>query len=458
MKRNATVREALNFSDVSLVPAETAVKPQEVATKTMLTRGIELGIPLLSAGIDNVTEAAMGIALAEMGGLGIIHDNMPLGKQVEEVRKVKRAQGDIVANPITISPDSSVAEAVDLMTTYKISGIPVVEQPSQKVVGMVSGRDVRFFEDMGKPVSEIMTQKVVSVNNRIPNEHAMQLLHEHRIEKLVMVDEQGRCIGLITAKDIQNLSRFPSAARDKLGRLRAGAAVTLGKDAFDRCAAMVDAGLDVIFIDVAHAHTKEAAQTVSRIRQQRSSEVQIVAGNVATADAARMLIDAGADGIKVGFGLGRGAAGRLGISVPQFTSVLAVADHCAMQDIPVTVDGGIADVAALVKALAAGAGSVVIGDLFAGTDEAPGDVLYDAGSAYKVVNPEARAQRRPQASSIVHDPYRLQDNSFDKSVSYRGPMSNVALQLVDGLRAAMSYLGANDIRTLQANAEFVRVK
>lgn len=458
MKRNATLRDALNFSDVMLVPAESAVKPQDVATKTQLTRGIELGIPLLSAGIDNVTEAPMAIALAELGGLGIIHDNIPLGKQVEEVRKVKRAQGDIVSNPITISPESSVAEALDLMTTYKVSGLPVIEQPSQKVVGIVTGRDVRFYEDYTKPVTEIMSKKVISVNSRIENTHAMQLLHEHRIEKLVIVDAEGRCTGLITSRDIQNLSRYPNAARDAQGRLRVGAAVTLGKDAFDRTAAMVDAGLDVVFIDVAHAHTKEAAQTVSRIRQQRSSEVQIVAGNVATADAARMLIDAGADGIKVGFGTGRGAAQRLGIAVPQFSSVLSVADHCAMQDIPVIVDGGIADVASLVKALAAGAGSVIIGDLFAGTDEAPGDILYDAGSAYKVVNPEARAQRRPQASSIVHDPYRLQDDNFDKSVPYRGPMSNVALQLVEGLRAAMAYLGADNLRALQSNAEFVRVK
>lgn len=457
MKRNATVRDALNFSDVMLVPAETAVKPEEVSTKTRLTRSIELGIPLLSAGIDNVTEGAMAIALAQLGGLGIIHDNMPLGMQVEEVRKVKRAEGDIVANPITISPDSSVAEALDLMTTYKISGLPVIEQPSQKVVGIVSKRDVRFFEDYAKPVAGIMTPDVVSVNGRIEKAHAMQLMHEHRIEQLVILDAEGRCTGLITAKDFEKLSRYPDAARDALGRLRAGAAVTLGKDAVDRTAAMVDAGLDVVFIDVAHAHTKEAAQTVSRIRQQRSSEVQIVAGNVATADAARMLIDAGADGIKIGFGSARGA-GRLGVSVPQFTSVLAVADHCAMQEIPVTLDAGTADVATLVKALAAGAGSIVIGDILAGTDEAPGDVLYDEGSAYKVVNPEARGQRRAKTSSIVHDPYRIQDDNFDKSVGYRGPMGNVALQLVGGLKAAMAYLGAQTLDQLHNNAEFLRVR
>jgi len=458
MKRNATVRDALQFSDVLLVPAESNVKPQDVSLKTRLTKGIEINIPLIAAGLDSVTESTMAIAIAQLGGIGVIHDNMPLGKQVEEVRRVKRAEGNTVMNPITVSPDSSVAEALDLMTTYKISGLPVVEQPSQKVVGIITGRDLRFFEDYAKPVSELMSKNVVTVKGNIEKAHAMQLMHERRIEKLVIVDDQGRCTGLITAKDIQKLSRYKDAARDAHGRLRVGAAVSLGKDAFDRCAAMTDAGLDVVFVDVAHAHNKEAANTVSRIRQQRSAEVQIVAGNVATPDAARSLIDAGADAIKVGFCGMKGGASRLGFGVPQFTSVMAIAEQCEMTGVPVILDGGIADAATLVKALAVGAESAVVSNLFAGTDEAPGDVLFHEGHAYKIVNPAAKTQHRPAFSTIVHDPYKVDADGIDTSVRYRGGIEHVVKHLVDDLKAGMAYAGAKDVKSLQELAEFVRAR
>ncbi|MCC7037047.1 MAG: IMP dehydrogenase [Alphaproteobacteria bacterium] len=460
MKRNTTVKEQLNFDDVLLLPGETNVKPADVSLKTRLTKSIDLNIPLVAAGADNVTESAMAITLAQLGGIGIIHDNMPLGKQVEEVRRVKRAEGDIVQNPITISPDSSVAEALDLMTTYKISGLPVIEQPSQKVVGIITNRDLRFFEDYAKPVSELMTKDVVTVKGKPEKAYIKQLLHERRIEKVVVVDEQGRCTGLITVKDIEKLSRFPNAARDIHGRLRVGAAVSIGKDAIDRAAAMTDAGLDVVFIDVAHAHTKDVAQTVSRIRQQRSSEVQIVAGNVATANAARSLIDAGADAIKVGLGSSSGAIirGMLGIGVPQFSAVLAVVEQCEMQDIPVLVDGGINDAGSLVKALAAGAETAVMSQLFAGTDEAPGEVVFEAGHVYKVVNPQAKAQHRPSHTTQVVDPYRIDKDPVDTSVPYRGSVTHMVNQLVTGLRTAMAYTGSKDLRDLRELAEFVRAK
>lgn len=302
MKRNSVIREALNFDDVLLVPAESHIKPDDVMTRTRLTRDIELNIPVIAAGLDYVTESKMAITIAQLGGIGVIHDNMPLGKQVEEVRRVKRSEGNMVLSPITISPESSVAEALDLMTTYRISGLPVIEQPSQKVIGIITHRDIRFFEDYAKPVTELMTTKVITVPEGITQADAKKILHENRIEKLVVVDAQGRCTGLVTVKDIEKLSRYPQAARDSLGRLRVGAAVSAGKDAVDRASAMTDAGLDVVFVDVAHGHTRDAVGTVSLIRQQRSSAVQVVAGNVVTADGARSLIDAGADAIKVGIG------------------------------------------------------------------------------------------------------------------------------------------------------------
>ncbi len=460
MKRNAAIREALNFDDVLLLPGETAVKPGDVVTRTRLTRSIEINIPLVSAGSDNVTESAMAIALAQMGGLGIIHDNMPLGKQVEEVRRVKRAEGDMVQNPITVAPDSSVAEALDLMTTYKVSGLPVIEQPSQKVVGIITHRDLRFFEDFAKPVSELMSKEVISVRGKVEKAMARQLLHQHRIEKLVVVDEQGRCTGLITVKDIEKMSRYPNAARDGQGRLRVGAAVTLGKDALDRAAAMTDAGLDVVFVDVAHGHTKEAVGTVSIIRQQRSNDVQVVAGNVATADAARSLIDAGADAIKVGVGSLPGAASRsfAGVGVPQLSAILNVFEQCDMSGVPVIVDGGVTSAASFAKAIGAGAEAVIIDSLFAGTDEAPGEIIYQDGQAYKVVNPAAKAQHRPLTTTQVRDPFKLDEDPIDTSVHYRGSVVHMVNQLVSGLKTGMAYTGARTIKEMRDKAEFVKTK
>lgn len=434
MKRNTEIKSALGFDDVLLVPSETNVKPRDVSLKTRLTRDISLNIPLVSAGLPNVTESAMAIAMAQLGGIGIIHDNMPAGKQVEEVRRVKRAGSELVSNPITISPDASTAEAADLMATYKISGIPVVDQASKKVAGIITGRDLRFFEDYAKPVSELMTRQVVTVKPGIDRKEAQRLMHEHRIEKLVVVDEQGKLAGLMTVKDIEKLSRYPNAARDAKGFLRVGAAIGLGKDAFDRAQAMTDAGLDVVVVDVAHAHSRDVLGTISKIRQQRSSEVQIIAGNVVTAQAARSVIDAGADAVKVGIGQTSCAATRkIGVGMPQLAAVLDVVEQCSMQSVPVLVDGAVCGPASLAKALAAGAESVVIGHLFFGTDETPA----------------------PHAVAAAFDPYQLDEA---QEVVRRGSVAYEIERLCNGLKAAMAYTGSKDIAALGKDSTFVRAQ
>lgn len=434
MKRNTSIREALDFDDVLLAPAESSLKPSDILTRTLLTKSIPLNIPLISAGLPHVTESAMAIAMARLGGIGIIHDGIPMGKQVEEVRKVKRAQSDMIQNPITIAPNASVAEAFDLMTTYKISGLPVIEQPSQKVVGIITGRDVRFFEDYAKPVSELMSKNVITVKGKISQETAKQLMHQHRIEKLVVVDDQGRCIGLITVKDIETISHFPGAVRDGSGRLRIAGRVSISKDAFDRAAAMTDAGLDAVFVDVPHGHSREVLGLVSRIRQQRSSEVQIIAGKVATGDAARSLIDAGADAVIVGVGAEKGSDLRktAGVGVPQITAILDVVDQCDLHGIPVIVDGGIHDATTLAKALGAGAHAVIIDDLFAGADEAPGTIFSKENHVYKLAGPE------------------------EHTALYQGPVIHMANHLLAGLKVAMAYTGSKDIAAFHENSELIK--
>lgn len=454
MKRNTTIREVLDFDDVLLSPAESAVKPADVSTKTMLTRTISLGIPLISAGWENVTESAMAIAMARLGGIGVIHDNMPMGKQVEEVRKVKRAESEMIASPITIAPDSNVAEAFDLMTSYRISGLPVIDQQTKKVVGIITRRDIRFLEDYNKQVHELMTKNVITAKTGVNLDAAKKLLHQHRIEKLVVVDDQEHCIGLITVRDIEQRERYLNAARDASGRLRVGARVGAGKDAFDRAAAMTDAGLDVVFVDSAHGHTRDLIGTVSRIRQQRSNDVQIVAGNVATADAARSLIDAGADAIKVGIGATENSATReiTGIGIPQLTAILDVTDECGMQNVPVIVDGGIHNTAQLAKAIAAGASCVMFGRLFAGTDEAPGEIISHGDQICKIVRPTPGT-----AGKLSVDPYRVGDGGFD-AVPCRGSVAYIAAHLVDTLKIAMAYSGSKDIAAMHETAELVKVK
>ncbi len=459
MKENAEINATYGFDDVLLVPNESNVKPAAVSTRTRLTRTVELNIPLISAGHDNVTESAMAIAMAHLGGLGVIHHNMPPGKQVEEVRRVKRAEASMVLNPITISPEASVAEAVDLMTNYRVSGLPVAESGTQRVVGIITGRDIRFFEDYAKPVSELMSKDVITAQTGIQFDAAKKLMHQHRIEKIVVVDAQGRCAGLVTVKDIDKLARFPDATRDKHGRLRVGACVRSGKDAIDRAAAMTDAGLDVLFIDVAHAHSRDVLGTISHIRQQRTSEVQIVAGNVATPEAARSVVDAGADAVMVGVGGGDRSASRrmAGVGVPQLSAIVKVAEQCVLMGVPVVASGGVDSPSSFAKAVGAGAEAVIIDSLFEGTEEAPGEVVCYEGGVYKVVNAAAKPQHRPSAaSSAALDPHALDEDAVDTSVPYRGPVAHTVKHLVAGLKAAMAYTGAADVPAMIENAEFVR--
>jgi IMP dehydrogenase len=412
MKRDTPIRDTFGFDDVLLPPGERAA---EVSLRTRLTKTVSLNIPLLSA--PRVTESAMAVAMAHFGGLGVIHADMPLGRQVEEVRKVKRAESDVVQNPVTIAPEASAAEALDLMTTYSFSGLPVVEQGSQKVCGIVTRRDLRFFEDWAKPVSELMTREVVTAKSGVDKETIKRLLHQHRVEKIVLVDDQGRCTGLVTVKDIEKFAQWPGAARDKHGRLLAGAAVSV-RDGFERAMAMADAGLDVVFVDVPHAHSRDVMALVSRIRQQRTTEIQIVAGNVATAAAARSLIDAGADALKVG------ADCKM-----KFSALLDVAGECAMADIPVILDGA-RDAGMIVKALGAGAESVALSCLLAGCDEAVGEISFHENRPCK-----------PGADS-----------------PYRGAAAHTLNHLIEGVKTGMAQAGGRDAKSLAALSQFVKVK
>lgn len=453
MKRNSTIRHALAFDDVLIVPSETALKPADVQTHTQLTRNIALHLPLVAAPCAHVTESAMAIAIAELGGIGVIHRHMPLGKQVEEVRRVKRRQAHVVSTPITISPDASLAEAMDLMATYHVSALPVIEQPSRAVVGIITRRDINFVEDAGQPVSTLMSREVVTAKPGVSPDVARQIMHKHRIEKLVVVDEHGRCAGLLTLKDMDRIAGAPKATVDAQGRLRVAAAVGTGKEALDRTIAMADAGLDVVFVDVAHAHTREAAATISQIRQQRATDIQVIAGNVATAEAARSLIDAGADAIKVGIGGEAHAPTRRlsGVGVPQLQAVLDVVEACDMQDIPVLVDGGLITAERCAKALAAGGRALVLDTLFAGAEEAPGHVVYHDGRLYRTLTPKA-----PVIAGLA-DALRLEDGDIDTSSPYTGPVAHMVAGLMTGIVTAMAYAGARDIAQFRSNAEFVRV-
>ena len=448
MKRNATIRHALNFDDVLILPGEGAVKPADVSLRTQLTRDIALNIPFISSPAPHVTESAMAIALGELGGLGVIHRHMPMGKQVEEVRRVKRYRARVVAQPLTITPDASLAEAMDLMATYKVSGLPVIEQPSRRVVGIITRRDIAFVEDPGQPVSTLMTTELVTAKEGISPDDARRLMHQHRIEKLILTDAEDRVAGLLTVKDIERNAAGSRATLDAQGRLRVGAAVGIGKDAVDRAVAMADAGVDIIFVDMAHAHSRDVAGTVSQIRQQRTSEVQVVAGNVATADAARSLIDAGADAIKVG--IYNSAARNVGVGMPQLQAVLDVAEECGMQGIPVLVEGGLNTAARCAKALAAGAQGLIVNSLFAGAEEAPGAVSYHDGRLYRSVQ-----QQAPRPAGLFVDPLAPSLGDPDLSAPYTGPVAHMVAGLSSGITTAMAYAGARDLLHFRDNAEFV---
>jgi IMP dehydrogenase len=470
MKNGLPIRDALTFDDVLLVPGASSVLPAQADTGTRFSRTIELGIPLVSAAMDTVTESAIAIALAQAGGMGVIHRNLSIERQAEEVRRVKRFESGIVINPITIAPGATLAEALKLMSDFGISGIPVVEPSADggrngKLVGILTHRDVRFASDPDQPVSELMTHRnLVTVQETVDKEEAKRLLHQHRIEKLLVVDDHFRCTGLITVKDIEKAELHPNASKDDKGRLRTAGAVGTGDPAIERARALIDAEADVVVVDTAHGHSEGVLKTVAAVRR-LSNAVQIVAGNIATGDGAKALIDAGADGVKVGIGPGSICTTRIvaGVGVPQLTAIMDVAEVCRAAGVPVTADGGIKYSGDLAKAIAAGADCAMAGSLFAGTDEAPGEVILYQGRSYKSyrgmgsLGAMARGSADRYFQAEVRDSLKLVPEGVEGRVPYRGPVGQVIHQLVGGLKAAMGYTGNRTIAELQKNAEFVRI-
>jgi IMP dehydrogenase len=458
------IRDAFTFDDVLLVPQASSVLPTAANTETRFTRTIKLNIPLVSAAMDTVTESKLAIALAQAGGMGVIHRNLSVERQAEEVRRVKRFESGIVINPITIGPDAKLAQALSLMADFGISGIPVVEA-NGKLVGILTNRDVRFASDPNQPVSELMTHEgLVTVHETVDKEEAKRLLHQHRIEKLLVVDNAFRCTGLITVKDIEKAELHPGASKDEKGRLRAAGAVGTGAPAIERAAALIDAEADVVVVDTAHGHSEGVLKTVDAVRR-LSNAVQIVAGNIATGDGAKALIDAGADAVKVGIGPGSICTTRIvaGVGVPQLTAIMDVAEAVRDSGVPVIADGGIKYSGDLAKAIAAGADIAMLGSLLAGTDEAPGEVILYQGRSYKSyrgmgsLGAMARGSADRYFQAEVRDTLKLVPEGVEGRVPYRGPVGPVLHQLVGGLKAAMGYTGNATIAEMQRNAEFVRI-
>jgi len=455
---------------VMLVPAASEIMPAETDTRTRLTREIELGIPLVSAAMDTVTESALAIAMAQTGGIGVIHRNMSVDQQADEVRKVKKFEAGMVVNPVTIHPDETLADALRLMADHKISGIPVVERgqsgsPPGRLAGILTNRDVRFADDPRQPVAELMTRDgLVTVRENVAREDAKRLLHQHRIEKLLVVDELYRCVGLITVKDIEKAQRYPTACKDEHGRLRVAAATGTGSEGIERAEALFAAGLDVLVVDTAHGHSDRVLRTLRDVRR-LSNYTQVIAGNVATAEGARALVEAGADAIKVGIGPGSICTTRMvaGVGVPQFTAIVDTVLECRKTGVPVISDGGIKFSGDLAKAVAAGADCAMLGSLFAGTDESPGEVFLYQGRSYKYyrgmgsIGAMARGSADRYFQQEVTSTLKLVPEGVEGRVPHKGPVGNIVHQLIGGLRAAMGYTGNRTIREMQKNCAFVRI-
>lgn len=458
------IAEALAFDDVLLVPAYSQVLPNTVKTTARLTREISLNIPLVSAAMDTVTEAAMAIAMAQQGGIGVIHKNFTIEEQAGQVRKVKKFESGMVVNPLTIYPDQTLADARTLMQLHHISGFPVVERDG-KLVGILTHRDVRFATDPNAKIYELMTRENLAVVSAgVSPDEARALLHKRRLEKLLVVDENFHCVGLMTVKDMDKAEAYPLANKDELGRLRVAAATGVGNDGADRALALVEAGADVVVVDTAHGHSDGVLKAVTRIKQ-ASNNVQIIAGNVATPDGARALIDAGADGIKIGIGPGSICTTRVvaGVGVPQFSAVLETAAACRALGVPAIADGGIRASGDMVKALAAGADAVMVGSMLAGTDEAPGEVFLYQGRSYKSyrgmgsLGAMARGSADRYFQQEIKDTLKLVPEGIEGRVGYKGPMAAVVHQLVGGLKAGMGYTGSADLPALQTQAKFRRI-
>ncbi|MFG1421096.1 IMP dehydrogenase [Roseixanthobacter liquoris] len=462
-------REALTFDDVLLLPGPSEVMPGDVKLISRLTSTITLNIPILSAAMDTVTESRLAIAMAQAGGIGVIHRNLTPEIQAEHVRQVKKFESGMVVNPVTIHPDDTLADALALMKRYSISGIPVVERGSNgrggKLVGILTNRDVRFATDPTQRVAELMTKdKLITVDESVDQSEAKRLLHHHRIEKLLVVDNEYRCVGLITVKDIEKAVANPNAAKDEQGRLRVAAATTVGEDGYERTERLIDAGVDLVVVDTAHGHSRKVLDQVERIKR-LSNKTQILAGNIATADGAKALIDAGADAIKVGIGPGSICTTRIvaGVGVPQLTAVMDAVEAAQATNTPVIADGGIKYSGDLAKALAAGASCAMIGSLLAGTDESPGEVFLFQGRSYKSyrgmgsVGAMSRGSADRYFQAEVRDTLKLVPEGIEGQVAYKGPVSAVLHQLSGGLRAAMGYVGGADLAEFREKARFVRI-
>jgi IMP dehydrogenase len=467
-----TGAQALTFDDVLLQPGHSDVMPAETDVRTKIAGDIELNIPILSAAMDTVTEARLAIAMAQAGGIGVIHRNLTPEEQAEQVRQVKKFESGMVVNPVTIGPDATLADALALMRAHGISGIPVVEnggeggQKTGRLVGILTNRDVRFASDPSQKVYELMTREnLVTVReNRVDQEEAKRLLHQHRIEKLVVVDGKGHCVGLITVKDIEKTQLNPNAAKDAQGRLRVAAATSVGEDGFERAERLIAAGVDLLVIDTAHGHSQRVLDAVTRAKK-LSNSVRILAGNVATAGGTKALIDAGADAVKVGIGPGSICTTRIvaGVGVPQLSAVIAAAEEAQKAGISIIADGGIKYSGDLAKALAAGASAAMIGSLLAGTEESPGEVYLHQGRSFKAyrgmgsVGAMARGSADRYFQAEVRDTLKLVPEGIEGQVPYKGPVSGVLHQLTGGLRASMGYVGAKDLAEMRDKAQFVRI-
>ncbi len=459
------VEEALAFDDVLVVPAYSEILPNATGTRTRLTREIMLHIPFVSAAMDTVTESAMAIAMAQLGGIGVIHKNLEIEEQAAQVRRVKKFESGMVVNPLTIHPDQSLADARLLMAAHNISGFPVVERGTGRLVGILTHRDVRFASEPETKIYELMTREnLITVRGSVDPDEARRLLHRHRIEKLLVVDDAYRCIGLVTVKDMEKAQAHPLANKDELGRLRVAAATGVGEDGERRAEALVAAGADVVVIDTAHGHSAGVLGAIARVKR-LSNAVQVIAGNVATPEGARALIEAGADAVKIGIGPGSICTTRVvaGVGVPQFTAVAETSAACREGGVPVIADGGVRTSGDVVKAIGAGADCVMVGSLLAGTDEAPGEVFLYQGRSFKSyrgmgsIGAMARGSADRYFQQDIKDSLKLVPEGIEGRVGYKGPVGAVVHQLVGGLRAGMGYTGAADIGELQRNTRFRRI-